>query len=98
MKKISVEDLRDKMQQGETLNIIDVRTDEEVAFGMIRGAVHIPVDQIPDRLDEINKEEHYYLTCRTNNRSGNAYLFLEDRGYDVTLIDGGMTAWHAMED
>lgn len=95
---ISVEDLRTKLEQGEALNIVDVRTHEEVAFGMIRGAIHIPVDQIPERLDELNQDEHYYLTCRTNNRSGNAYLFLKDRGYKVTVIDGGMTAWNALED
>ena|SRR5690625_3268739 len=97
MRTISVEQLKDKLQAGETLNIVDVRTDEEVALGMIRGAIHIPVDQIPNRIDELNKGEHYYLTCRTNNRSGNAYLFLEDKGYDVTLVDGGMTAWQALD-
>lgn len=97
MKTISVEQLRGKLQAGETLNIVDVRTDEEVALGMIRGAIHIPVDQIPARMDELNQAEHYYLTCRTNNRSGNAYMFLKDKGYDVTLIDGGMTAWQALD-
>ena len=93
MKTISIESLVKKLSEGEDLNIIDVREDIEVAQGRIEQSVNIPLGQIPQRLEELNKDESYYFICRTNNRSGQACEFLEAKGYDVTLIDGGMTEW-----
>ncbi|GAA0287308.1 rhodanese-related sulfurtransferase [Gracilibacillus halotolerans] len=93
MKEITAKELEQKIDAGEEVNIIDVREDEEVAGGKIPGAKHIPLGQIPDRLDEINKNEHYYIVCRSGGRSGRACDYLQEKGYDTTNMVGGMLDW-----
>jgi rhodanese-related sulfurtransferase len=93
MKKICAKQLEEKLKAGEQLNILDVREDEEVATGKIPGAKHIPLGQIPERLNELVKDKPYYIVCRSGGRSGQACAFLSAKGYDVTNVEGGMLAW-----
>ncbi|SET32803.1 Rhodanese-related sulfurtransferase [Oceanobacillus limi] len=73
--------------------IIDVREDEEVASGMIEGAKHIPLGNIPDVADELDKEKDYILVCRSGRRSMNAALYLDEIGFKVRNMSGGMLEW-----
>lgn len=93
MKEITAKELEQKLQSGQHVNIIDVREDEEVAMGKIPGAKHIPLGQIPDYLEKLDKNEHYYLVCRSGGRSGRACEFLEQHGFRATNVAGGMLAW-----
>lgn len=93
MKEITAKELAQKLKAGEKLSIIDVREDEEVAQGKIPGARHIRLGQVPERLEEIDKEQHHYMVCRSGGRSANACAFLIDKGYDVTNMVGGMLDW-----
>ncbi|HAM80657.1 rhodanese-like domain-containing protein [Ornithinibacillus bavariensis] len=93
MKEITAKELEQKLTAGEKLTIIDVREDDEVATGKIPGAKHIPLGQIPERLGELDKNEHYYMVCRSGGRSSNACEFLIQNGYNVTNMVGGMLAW-----
>ncbi|MFD1361070.1 rhodanese-like domain-containing protein [Lentibacillus salinarum] len=93
MKKVTTKELAEKVKNNEKLHVIDVREDDEVAQGKIPGAKHIPLGEVPDRLDEIDKDKHYYMVCRSGGRSGKASEFLEAQGYHVTNVDGGMLAW-----
>lgn len=71
--------------------IIDVREDYELEeTGTIKNSIHIPMDQIPDRLKEIPKDREIYLLCRSGVRSYNVAAYLEERGYDVINLDGGI--------
>ena len=71
--------------------IIDVREDYELEeTGTIKNSIHIPMDEIPDRLKEIPKDREIYLLCRSGVRSYNVAAYLEERGYDVTNLDGGI--------
>lgn len=94
MKQISADALAEKLQNKENVNIIDVREDFEVAEGKIPEAVHIPLGEIEKRVNELDKNEHYYLVCRSGGRSGNACGFLDSQGFDVTNMTGGMLAWN----
>ncbi|GGK08906.1 rhodanese-like domain-containing protein [Lentibacillus kapialis] len=94
MKEIKMNELVEKINRNKNVNVIDVREDEEVAQGKIPGAKHIPLGEVPDRLDEIDKDNHYYMVCRSGGRSGKAAEFLNSNGYDVTNVDGGMLAWN----
>lgn len=86
--------VKDRLSRGEQLSIIDVREDEEVAAGMIAGAIHIPLGQLPERLSEIPKVEELILVCRSGNRSGRALGFLEAQGYKgLKNMTGGMLEW-----
>ncbi|MBB4825254.1 rhodanese-related sulfurtransferase [Sporosarcina luteola] len=93
MKEITTIELQEQLEQGTTFNLIDVREEEEVAEGMIPTAVHIPLGEIPERLDEIDKGKAYIVICRSGGRSGRACEFLEAQGFDVTNMVGGMLAW-----
>ncbi len=93
MKEITAKELEQKLVAGEKLNIVDVREAEEVATGMIPGAEHIPLGEIPENLAELDIDEQYYIICRSGGRSGNACQYLVQNGYNVTNIAGGMLDW-----
>ena len=93
MKTIEAKDVQQKLENGEGLNIIDVREDEEVAAGKIPGAKHIPLGSIEGRTNELDSSESYIMVCRSGGRSSQATQFLEQQGFDVTNMNGGMMSW-----
>jgi rhodanese-related sulfurtransferase len=93
MKEIRAEELATKLNNGEKLNIIDVREDEEVAMGIIPGAKHIPLGELAERLDELEQDEHYYMVCRSGRRSMVACEILAEKDFEVTNMTGGMLDW-----
>ena len=93
MKEITTTELQQLLEQGQQLNLVDVRELDEVAQGMIPGAVHIPLGEVPERLTEFDKSKSYIIICRSGGRSGRASAFLDAEGYDVTNMVGGMLEW-----
>ncbi len=76
------------------LQILDVRNPGEAAAGMIPGAVNIPVNQLPDRLGELDPARPTVVYCAGGYRSSVAASLLRQRGFtDVSDILGGYTAW-----
>lgn len=94
MDTILPSEIKVRLGRGERLAIVDVREDEEVAEGMLSGAIHIPLGQLPDRLSEIPQAEEIILVCRSGNRSGRALGFLEAQGFKgLKNMTGGMLEW-----
>lgn len=93
MKTITPEEVQKKIEAGEQLNVIDVREDDEVATGMIPGAQHIALGSIESRHEELDKSKEYIMVCRSGGRSGRACEYLEEQGYNVTNMSGGMLDW-----
>ena len=93
MKEITTTELQERLENGEQLNLVDVREADEVAAGMIPGAIHIPLGDVPVRMSELDSSKSYILICRSSGRSGRAQEFLADEGYDVTNMVGGMLEW-----
>ncbi|WP_027414979.1 rhodanese-like domain-containing protein [Aneurinibacillus terranovensis] len=86
--------VKERLEAGEKLNIIDVREQEEVATGKIPGAKHIRLSEIPDRLKEIDPNTETIFVCRSGGRSGKVCEFLSSMGYNkIRNMVGGMTAW-----
>lgn len=94
MKSISTSELKDLLASGKILNIIDVREPVEVAQGKIPTAVNMPLGLLEFRMHELDKSKEYIMVCRSGGRSGQATLFLESQGYNVTNMTGGMLAWN----
>ncbi|MBM7606113.1 rhodanese-related sulfurtransferase [Metabacillus crassostreae] len=90
IKEISPEEIQQKLEKGEKLELIDVREDEEVEAGMIPQARHIRMNDIPDQIDAIDKEKETIFICRSGARSGNVCAYLQDKGYNVVNMAGGM--------
>jgi len=94
MKEISVMEVQQSLEQGQEINLIDVREVDEVESGHIPGIIHIPLGLLEFRMHELNKNEPYVMVCRSGGRSGNATQFLESQGFDVSNMVGGMLAWN----
>jgi rhodanese-related sulfurtransferase len=80
----------DKLPQG---TLLDVREDYEWEAGHADGAVHIPMDQLPARLGELDPDEDLLVVCRTGGRSARVTSWLVDQGYSAFNVVGGMDAW-----
>jgi rhodanese-related sulfurtransferase len=94
IQSITTEALREKLNRGERPTIIDVREAEEVAEGMIPGALHIPLGEITLRHQEIEQGGEIILVCRSGKRSQKAYEFLQTQGFTQLFnMDGGMLQW-----
>jgi sulfur-carrier protein adenylyltransferase/sulfurtransferase len=80
-------------QSGE-LVLIDVREQMEWDAGHLHGAQHIPMQQVPARLDEIPRDRDVVVYCRSGGRSARVQQFLQQQGYTrVRNLAGGMMAW-----
>ena len=93
MKQITAKEVEALLNEGERLNIIDVREVAEVAAGKIPGAVNIPLGLVEFRMNELDKSKEYIMVCRSGGRSGRATQFLESYGFNVINMIGGMLAW-----
>ena len=82
-------EVSDKLAAGWTL--LDVRTDGEWAQGRIAGAVHIPMDQLLSRLDEV--DDRVVCVCAVGARSGRVAEYLNAQGYQAVNLEGGIYAW-----
>ncbi|WP_261130693.1 rhodanese-like domain-containing protein [Bacillus sp. Marseille-Q3570] len=93
IKTITPADVEKLLKDGKEISIIDVREDEEVAAGKIPEAKHIRLMEIPERLGEIEKDQEHIMVCRSGRRSENAGLFLQEQGFKVKNMVGGMLEW-----
>ena len=76
------------------ITILDVRTQQEYDFGHIPNATLIPVDELDDRLGELNETKAILVYCRTGVRSAQASQTLTDNGFSTVYnLEGGIVAW-----
>ncbi|MCF8254680.1 MAG: rhodanese-like domain-containing protein [Bacteroidia bacterium] len=97
MSDINIHELHERMQNGEKLNIIDVREPYEFEEFNI-GATLIPLNELPSKLAELSnlKDQEVIVHCRSGARSNNAKMFMMSEGFtNVRNLIGGMMAWQA---
>ena len=87
---VTVTDVPDPLPPG--LGILDVREPAEWQHGHIDGALHIPLMQLPERLDELPTGP-LLVVCRIGGRSAQAVGYLAQQGREATNLDGGMVDW-----
>ena len=75
--------------------VLDVREDDEWVTGHIDGATHIPMGEVPARLEELPEADPLYVTCRGGGRSARVAAWLTANGYDAVNVGGGMGEWEA---
>ncbi len=95
----TVDELKQRLDNKEDVLVLDVRGEEEFTGEQqhIPGARNIPLDALPQRLDELSDylERPIVIVCRTDKRSAKAAQLLAQRGFaDVHVIQGGMTDWN----
>lgn len=96
MTNISVDEVKERLDAGEKLNLVDVRQPEETAEFNI-GGIAIPLGNIQrmetEQIDDLRDQEVIFY-CRSGNRSGQAALILEQVGFsNVKNLTGGMLKW-----
>ena len=86
--------LLERLQHPEAI-LIDVREEAEYAFAHIPGALSIPLGQLEERMAYLNKDDKYFVVCRTGNRSDMACRKLVASGFEcVTNVIPGMSEWN----
>ncbi|MFF2289976.1 rhodanese-like domain-containing protein [Peribacillus butanolivorans] len=94
MKEISPNEVNALLKGNSTINIIDVREVDEVKAGKILNAMHIPLGLVEFRMQDLDKSKEYIMVCRSGGRSSMAAKLLEDHGYKVLNMTGGMLEWN----
>jgi adenylyltransferase/sulfurtransferase len=91
--EITVQELKQKMDNGEDINVLDVREPHEYEVANI-GVRLVPLGELPRRIAEFDQNENFAIHCKTGGRSAKAVKLLQDAGFgNVYNVKGGITAW-----
>jgi molybdopterin/thiamine biosynthesis adenylyltransferase/rhodanese-related sulfurtransferase len=91
---ISVQELKRKMNKGETFQLIDVREPFEYEIARIDGSKLIPLGEIAQRIEELQREQPIVVHCHSGKRSAEAVRLLQQRGFaNVHNLEGGIDSW-----
>ncbi|AFS69473.1 MULTISPECIES: rhodanese-like domain-containing protein [Exiguobacterium] len=93
MKNITANELEQTLEQNPTTQLIDVRETDEYAAGHIKQAKNLPLSELTERTHELEATRPLHVICLSGGRSMNASMYLEQAGFDVTNVDGGMMSW-----
>lgn len=90
---IHVEDLKKRLDGNDDVFVLDVREPHEYQICNIKGHL-IPLNDLPKRMGELDKNREIVVHCRTGGRSGKAVEFLQAQGFkNVKNLAGGILAW-----
>jgi rhodanese-related sulfurtransferase len=90
---VSVDQVPSPLPAG--LTVLDVRESVEWHHGHVEGSVHVPMAEIPDRVDELPADGQVLVVCKVGGRSAQVVRYLQARGVEAVNLDGGLLEWHA---
>ena len=95
VEEITATELKQKFDDGEDFQLIDVRQPDEYAFARIEGAKLIPLGEILARMSELDPSRELILQCKMGGRSAKANEVLKAAGFSGNMknLKGGITAW-----
>jgi rhodanese-related sulfurtransferase len=94
VKQLSATELYKKIDQKEPLFLLDVREPQEFQYAHITNSTLIPLNQLPNRLTELDPNQDIVVLCHQGMRSQQAANFLIQSGFkNVTNLIGGIDAW-----
>ncbi len=97
--RLEVTRLKEMLDHGEMLVVLDVREPEEIAFATFRGAISIPMGEIPTRFGELDAETPIAVLCHHGMRSAQVAAFLVQNGFQkISNVAGGIDAWSNLID
>ena len=92
MREIEASQLAEKIAAG--FKVVDVREVDEYTDGHIPGAIHVPLQTVPDNLESFRSEQDVFVVCQVGGRSGKACQYLIDQGVtNVVNVAGGTSGW-----
>tara|TARA_B100000029_G_scaffold512645_2_gene609895 strand:- start:497 stop:823 length:327 start_codon:yes stop_codon:yes gene_type:complete len=94
IKEISVQSLNQKISNNDNFQLIDVREYQELEISKISQSIHIPMNTIPDNIDQIDFSNSVIIMCKSGGRSAQVCQYLIDRGYsNIYNLKGGIISW-----
>ena len=91
MEKIEIKDFAKLIESAEdAVPVIDVRPADLYNEGHVPGALHIPLSEIEDNLDKLDKDLHYYTVCHDGKGAEKSAEILDENGFKVTRVIQGM--------
>jgi rhodanese-related sulfurtransferase len=91
---ITPKELKQRQERNEELTILDVRESWERETASIASSQHIPMGDVPTRLQELDPEQHIVVFCHHGVRSLSVTDWLRKQGYDkVQSMSGGIDQW-----
>lgn len=95
MEEITPTELKQRLDRGDDIQIVDVRENNEFAHCRIPNSIHIPLGQVLNRMDEIDPNRETVVHCKMGGRSARAIDALQRSGFTGKLINlkGGILGW-----
>ncbi len=91
---VTVEELKQRLDRGDDIVVLDVREPHEVDIVRIDGTTVIPLGDLPNRLDELDRSRDMLVHCKMGGRSAKAVALLREKGFDRAYnVTGGILAW-----
>ncbi|HWW21484.1 MAG TPA: rhodanese-like domain-containing protein [Steroidobacteraceae bacterium] len=92
--EIDPTEFKRKLDAGAIVRLIDVREPWEVAIAGLAQAINIPLNELPQRLSELDPKADTVVMCKSGGRSRRATAYLASRGFErVANLTGGIDAW-----
>ncbi len=86
-------EVKEKLDRGDKFVLLDVRDPNEYEVVHLEGATLIPLDQLQQRVSELNKDEEVVIYCHHGSRSLQAARYLQASGYKAHSMNGGIEDW-----
>jgi rhodanese-related sulfurtransferase len=94
VRQVSATELKTRIQNEPHLFLLDVREPNEFEYARIENSVLIPLNQIPQRLGELDSQQEMVVICHHGVRSRQACMYLVNSGFkNVSNLTGGIDAW-----
>ncbi len=91
---ITATELSERLKNGETLYLLDVREPMEWEAGHLDAATHVPLRQVPGAIAGLPHDQEIVVICRSGGRSAQAQGYLRQNGFEKVLnLSGGMKSW-----
>ena len=92
--EIDSPELKNRMDAGEDIVLLDIRSEAELRQGILPGSKHLPMHLIPLKIQDLPKDKVVVLYCRSGARSYHACAFLAQQGVEnVINLRGGILDW-----
>lgn len=102
MSQITAEELKQRLEAGEELSVVDIRSEEDYEAETIEGSQNLPLrealidgdlDTVQDYLDELPDNKEVVTFCDAGVTSEQTAELLSDQGHDAKALDGGLNSW-----
>ncbi len=92
--ELTSQEVKTKLDRGDKFVLVDVREPWEVQLVSLKEAVHIPMEEMPWRVEELNREDEVVVLCHTGVRSEMVAQWLRAQGFERAWnLQGGIDAW-----